>query len=165
MAESLTITASSKSEIYQELLPQIEAVISSETNITANLANVTAILKEAFGWFWVGFYMCDSDTQLVLAPFQGTLACTRIKKGGGVCGTAWERGETIVVDDVEKFPVHIACSSLSRSEIVVPIWVGKEVIGVLDVDSESLSTFDQEDQKGLEEICNVISKMIIRCEK
>lgn len=166
MAEQFYIPKmADKSLIYSEIIPQIESVIEAETNIYANLANVTAMLKEAFGWFWVGFYVVDKAAkQLVLGPFQGTLACTRIRKGKGVCGTCWERRETIVVEDVEIFEGHIACSSLSRSEIVVPIVVGGEVWGVLDVDSESVATFDDEDRVGLGKLGLIIEKMVERCE-
>ncbi len=160
MAESINLTCTSKEGIYKELLPQIEAVISSETNLIANLANITAMLKEAFGWFWVGFYICDTPSQLVLGPFQGTLACTRIAHGRGVCGTAWSTAQTVVVEDVDKFEGHIACSSLSRSEIVVPIFSGSEVWGVLDVDSDTLASFDNTDKCYLERLAEIISGCI-----
>ena len=137
MAEHLIITASDKAGIYAEILPQIKAVVSSETDLIANMANVSAILKEAFGFWWVGFYIVKSSEageELVLGPFQGPLACTRIKKGRGVCGTAWAKEETIVVPDVEQFPGHIACSSLSKSEIVVPVFdQNGKVMAVLDM--------------------------------
>lgn len=162
MAEDLKIIGGSKAEIYQSLLPQINALIDGEPNLVANLANVAAALKEQFNWLWVGFYLVKPDAkneqekELVLGPFQGPVACTRIKKGRGVCGRAWQNAETLIVDDVEKFPGHIACSSLSRSEIVVPIIRNDEVIGVLDVDSESLGNFDETDKKYLEEIVSSI---------
>ncbi len=160
MAEELIITAKDKGGIYAQILPQIEAVVSAETDMIANMANVSAILKEAFGFWWVGFYIvkptCSSDAshvekELVLGPFQGPLACTRIKKGRGVCGTAWVKEETIIVPDVEQFPGHIACSSLSRSEIVVPVFAADgSVMAVLDIDSEHLATFDVTDKEWLE---------------
>lgn len=162
MAEELKITAGSKEEIYRELLPQIRAVVEDEPDLIANMANVASMLHEAFGFWWTGFYrVCPSasaagEAVLVLGPFQGPLACTRIKRGKGVCGTAWQRGETVVVPDVEQFPGHIACSSLSRSEIVVPVWKGGEVVAVLDIDSRDLNTFDETDKKYLEEVVKVL---------
>ena len=155
MAEDLTITKGAKKEQYESLLPQIEALLTGEPNLVANLANIAAALKEQFNWFWVGFYWVIED-ELVLGPFQGPVACTRIKKGRGVCGTAWEKASTIIVDDVEKFPGHIACSSLSKSEIVVPVFKGGKVLGVLDVDSIELSQFDATDQVYLEKIVALI---------
>ena len=155
MAEDLTITKGDKIEQYESLLPQIEALLTGEPNLVANLANIAAALKEQFNWFWVGFYWVIED-ELVLGPFQGPVACTRIKKGRGVCGTAWEKASTIIVDDVEKFPGHIACSSLSKSEIVVPVFKAGKVLGVLDVDSSELSQFDATDQVYLEKIVALI---------
>jgi GAF domain-containing protein len=155
MAEDLTITKGDKKEQYESLLPQIEALLTGEPNLVANLANIAAALKEQFNWFWVGFYWVIED-ELVLGPFQGPVACTRIKKGRGVCGTAWEKASTILVDDVEKFPGHIACSSLSKSEIVVPVFKAGKVLGVLDVDSSELSQFDATDQVYLEKIVALI---------
>ena len=155
MAEDLTITKGDKKEQYESLLPQIEALLTGEPNLVANLANIDAALKEQFNWFWVGFYWVIED-ELVLGPFQGPVACTRIKKGRGVCGTAWEKACTILVDDVEKFPGHIACSSLSKSEIVVPVFKAGKVLGVLDVDSSELSQFDATDQVYLEKIVALI---------
>jgi GAF domain-containing protein len=155
MAEDLTITKGDKIEQYESLLPQIEALLTGEPNLVANLANIAAALKEQFNWFWVGFYWIIDD-ELVLGPFQGPVACTRIKKGRGVCGTAWEKASTIIVDDVEKFPGHIACSSLSKSEIVVPVFKAGKVLGVLDVDSSELSQFDATDQVYLEKIVALI---------
>jgi GAF domain-containing protein len=152
MAEDLIIASGSKTKKYQELIPQIKALIGSETDEIANLANVAAALKETFGFFWVGFYLVKAD-ELVLGPFQGPVACTRIQKGRGVCGTSWQNKATIVVEDVEQFPGHIACSSLSKSEIVVPLFKDGTVIGVLDVDSESLNSFDSTDAHYLEELC------------
>lgn len=156
MAEDLTIVQGSKSEIYRSLVLQIKAIIDGEPELIANLANICAALKEQFGWLWVGFYLVKSD-ELVLGPFQGPIACTRIKKGRGVCGTAWAEAKTLIVEDVEQFPGHIACSSLSRSEIVVPIIRNNEVIGVLDADSELLNHFDTTDQQYLEEIIAAVS--------
>jgi L-methionine (R)-S-oxide reductase len=153
MSESLIITSTDKEGIYKELLPQIESVIKQETDIIANQANISAILKEAFKFLWVGFYRVDKDNdELVLGPFQGPLACTRIKYGKGVCGTAWKEGKVIIVPDVDKFPCHIACSTASRSEIVLPIIKGKEVAGVLDIDSEKLDNFDSTDEVWLQKI-------------
>ncbi|MBS1566983.1 MAG: GAF domain-containing protein [Bacteroidetes bacterium] len=156
MAEDLHIQTGTKAEQYQALLPQIAALMEGETDVTANLANVAAALREQFGWFWVGFYLVKKG-ELVVGPFQGPVACTRIRKGRGVCGASWERAETIIVPDVEQFPGHIACSSLSRSEIVVPILRNGEVIGVLDVDSEKPDQFDETDQQYLEQLVNMIS--------
>lgn len=152
MAEQLELISGNKEEIYNSLIPQIKALIGNEKDAIANLANVSAALKEAFGFFWVGFYLVK-DNELVLGPFQGPIACTRIQKGRGVCGTAWENKKTIVVEDVEAFPGHIACSSLSKSEIVVPIVKNNRVIGVLDVDSDELATFDKIDEQHLTELC------------
>lgn len=151
MAEELTISSGSKEEKYQELLPQIRAVVEGESDPIANMANVASMLHETFGFWWTGFYRV-LDGGLVLGPFQGPLACTRIQKGRGVCGTAWERGETVIVPDVDAFPGHIACSSLSRSEIVVPVFQHGVVVAVLDIDSKELATFDEIDKKYLEEI-------------
>ena len=151
MSEDLSIIKGTKEEQYQTLLPQIKALITGEPDLIANLANIAAALKEQFGWLWVGFYLVKND-ELVLGPFQGPVACTRIKKGRGVCGAAWAQATTLVVADVEKFPGHIACSSLSKSEIVIPIIINNEVTGVLDVDSVLLNDFDETDKKYLEEI-------------
>ena len=156
MAEDLKITASgTKEEQYQALIPQIEALLYGETDLIANLANVAAALKEQFKWFWVGFYLVKND-ELVLGPFQGPVACTRIAKGRGVCGTAWDKAETLIVPDVDAFPGHIACSSLSRSEIVLPLFSHGEVIGVLDVDSSELNEFDETDAKYLTQVIDLI---------
>ena len=155
MAEDLSIITGSKTEQYQSLLPQIKALITGEPDQTANLANITAALKEQFGWLWVGFYLAKAN-ELVLGPFQGPVACTRIRKGKGVCGTSWEKAVTLVVPDVEAFPGHIACSSLSRSEIVVPLMRDGSVIGVLDVDSIRLDDFNETDRRFLEEIVSWI---------
>ena len=155
MAEDLTIAKGDKKTQYESLLPQIEALLTGEPNLVANLANIAAALKEQFNWFWVGFYWIIED-ELVLGPFQGPVACTRIKKGRGVCGAAWERSATIIVDDVEKFPGHIACSSLSKSEIVIPVFKDGKILGVLDVDSSELAAFDATDQVYLEKIVAMI---------
>ena len=155
MAEDLTIITGTKQEQYEQLLPQIEALLSGETDLVANLANVAAALKEQFNWWWIGFYLVKGD-ELVLGPFQGPVACTRIAKGRGVCGTSWAKAQTLIVPDVEKFPGHIACSSLSRSEIVVPVIRNNEVIAVLDVDSEALDQFDETDKTYLEQIIELI---------
>lgn len=155
MAEDLHINIGSKEEKYKNLIPQIQGLISGETDLIANLGNISAALKEQFGFFWVGFYLVKND-ELVLAPFQGPVACTRIKKGRGVCGTSWERSQILVVPDVEKFHGHIACSSLSKSEIVLPLKKGNEIVGVLDVDSECLSYFDEIDAMYLNQIVAMI---------
>jgi GAF domain-containing protein len=155
MPEDLAIVQGSKTAQYQAILPQIRALIGDEEDLVANLANVTGALKEQFGWLWVGFYLVKGE-ELVLGPFQGPVACTRIRKGRGVCGTSWERGETIIVPDVELFPGHIACSSQSRSEIVVPVIRKGAVIGVLDVDSEQVDQFDSTDRIYLEELVTAI---------
>lgn len=151
MAEEQLINQGTKAEQYKSLLPQIAGLTAGETDLIANLANITAALKTQFNWLWIGFYLVKKE-ELVLGPFQGPIACTRIKKGRGVCGTAWAKMETLIVDDVEKFSGHIACSSLSRSEIVVPIIRDNEVVAVLDVDSDALAAFDDTDKFYLEEI-------------
>jgi len=156
MAEDLHVIQGTKEEQYQSLLPQIKGLLEGETDLIANLANVTAALKEQFNWLWVGFYLVKNN-ELVVGPFQGPVACTRIKKGRGVCGTSWAEAKTIIVADVEKFPGHIACSSLSRSEIVVPVIRNNEVVAVLDVDSEAVDHFDETDKKYLELVINEIS--------
>ena len=155
MAEDLEIASGTKEEQYEALLPQLKGVLEGEKDLIANLANVAAALKEQFGWLWVGFYLVKED-ELVLGPFQGPVACTRIRKGKGVCGTSWAKGETLIVPDVDKFPGHIACSSLSRSEIVIPIIRKGEVFGVLDVDSVDLNTFDEIDRRYLQDIIALI---------
>lgn len=151
MSEDLQVINGTKKEQYESLLPQIKAVVDDETDLIANLANTCACLKEQFKWLWVGFYIVKND-ELVLGPFQGPLACTRIKKGKGVCGTSWAEKETLIVADVNAFPGHIACSSLSLSEIVVPVVRNGEVVAVLDVDSERYGEFDEVDKKFLEEV-------------
>src|ERR1700744_3570140 len=148
MAEDLQIASGTKIEQYEGLLPQVRGLLEGETDLIANLANVAGALKEQFGWLWVGFYLVKNN-ELVLGPFQGPVACTRIRKGKGVCGTSWEQAKTLIVPDVEAFPGHIACSSLSKSEIVVPIIRNGEVLGVLDADSIDLDAFDTEDQRWL----------------
>lgn len=155
MAEDLSVVQGTKEEKYQSVIPQIKALVEGEPDLVANLANIVAALMEQFKWLWVGFYLVK-ESQLVLAPFQGPVACTRIKKGRGVCGASWEKAQTIIVEDVEKFPGHIACSSKSRSEIVVPVIRGNKVMGVLDVDSEQLASFDSVDQQYLQEIVDLI---------
>ncbi len=151
MAEDLLIIQGTKEEQYQALLPQINALTTGEPDLIANLANICAALKEQFGWLWTGFYLVKIE-ELVLGPFQGPVACTRIRNGRGVCGTAWQQAQTLIVPDVEKFPGHIACSSLSKSEIVVPVIRHGKVVAVLDVDSEVYNNFDETDQQYLEEI-------------
>lgn len=155
MSEQLIIQGETKQERYEALLPQIKAVIEDESDLIANMANVAAMLHETFGFWWTGFYRVVGE-ELVLGPFQGPMACTRIKKGRGVCGTAWQQEETQVVPDVDKFPGHIACSSLSRSEIVVPVKQGEDIIAVLDIDSAELNTFDHTDRHFLEEIVTML---------
>lgn len=155
MAEHLSIAQGTKEEKYAELFPQIKSLIESESDPIANMANVAAMIHETFGFWWTGFYRV-LEGMLVLGPFQGPLACTRIKLGKGVCGTAWKEGKTQVVPDVDLFPGHIACSSASRSEIVVPIYHEGEVVGVLDIDSADLNTFDDVDAKWLEKVVELL---------
>jgi GAF domain-containing protein len=155
MSEDLIIHTGTKEEQYQALVPQIRGLLEGEPDLVANLANTTAALKEQFGWLWVGFYLVKGE-ELVLGPFQGPVACTRIRKGRGVCGSSWEKAETFIVPNVEKFPGHIACNSLSRSEIVIPVFKNGVVIGVLDVDSTDLDSFNATDQQYLEEIVSLI---------
>ena len=155
MAEDLSIATGTKEEQYEALIPQIRGLMEGETDLVANMANTVAALKEQFGWLWVGFYLVKAE-ELVLGPFQGPVACTRIRKGRGVCGSAWEKAETLVVPDVEKFPGHIACSSLSRSEIVVPVFKEGKVIAVLDADSTDLDSYDAVDRRFLEQIVSLI---------
>ncbi|WKV10704.1 GAF domain-containing protein [Marivirga harenae] len=160
MSESLLIDVNaSKEEKYKALIPQINALVDGEEDVVANLANITAALKEAFGYFWIGFYIVKNG-ELVLGPFQGPIACTRIQKGKGVCGSVWAEGKTLVIPDVEAFPGHIACSSASKSEIVVPAFKDQEVAMVLDIDSDELNTFDEIDQKYLEELMKSVSKFL-----
>ena len=155
MAEQLIIGGGTKQERYEALLPQIESVVEDENDLIANMANVAAMLHETFGFWWTGFYRVDGQ-QLVLGPFQGPIACTRIPYGKGVCGTAWQRAETVIVPNVHEFAGHIACSSASNSEIVVPIISDKQVIAVLDIDSTDFGTFDDTDQFYLEQIAKML---------
>jgi len=155
MAEELIIKTGTKEEQYLELIPQIAGLLDGEADVIANMANVTAALKEQFGWLWIGFYIVK-ENELVLGPFQGPIACTRIKKGRGVCGTAWEQMKTIIVEDVNQFPGHITCSSLSKSEIVLPVIRHNEVVAVLDVDHSIYATFDKTDELFLSEIIGLI---------
>ena len=156
MAEDIIIAKGTKEEQYEALIPQIAALVEGENDFVANLANIAAALKEQFQWLWVGFYIVK-ENELVVGPFQGPPACTRIKKGRGVCGTCWAENRTIIVPDVEKFPGHIACSSLSRSEIVIPLRKDNEFVGLLDVDSAQLSAFDNTDHQCLEQIVTLIA--------
>ena len=155
MSEQLIISGETKQERYEALLPQIASVAEGESDLIANMANVAAMLHETFGFWWTGFYRVVGE-ELVLGPFQGPMACTRIRKGRGVCGTAWAKAETQVVPDVDKFPGHIACSSASRSEIVVPVFREGEVVAVLDIDSDRLATFDSIDRHYLEQIVQLL---------
>ena len=159
MEQSFRTNIINKEEKYQHFLPDWQLLISGETDETAVLANTSAAIREAFGFFWIGFYLVKNG-ELVLGPFQGDVACYRIRKGRGVCGTAWAEAQTQVVPDVEQFPGHIACSSLSKSEIVVPIFQGDEVIGVLDIDSDQLATFDETDRIYLEKMMETLSKQL-----
>lgn len=157
MAEELIIPEGLlKEEKYEVLLPQLQSLVESESDVIANMANVSAALKEAFGFFWVGFYLVKNN-ELVLGPFQGPIACTRIKFGKGVCGTAWKEQKSIIVPNVDDFPGHIACSSLSKSEIVIPIYKDNKVVAILDVDSELLNHFDEIDEKYLTRIVSLIN--------
>lgn len=161
MAETLTLDSTAdKAEQYQQLLPQLEALISGEDDLIANLANIAAALKQSMNFFWVGFYLAKTEDMLVLGPFQGPIACTRIPKGRGVCGVAFEQGKTILVPDVDAFPGHIACSSDSKSEIVLPAFKNGKVAIVLDVDSDQLNDFDNTDQHYLEQLMEIISRKL-----
>ena len=155
MAESLIISDGNKNDRYSVLYSQIRSLLDSESDLIANMANVSSMIHQTFGFWWTGFYIVK-DGQLVLGPFQGPLACTRINYGKGVCGISWERKETVIVPDVDLFPGHIACSSLSRSEIVVPLFRGEDVYAVLDIDSKELSTFDEIDKEWLEKITSLL---------
>jgi len=160
MSEEIIINGETKEEKYISLLPQLKALVEGEEDMIANLANITAVLKQTFGFYWVGFYLVKNN-ELVLGPFQGTLACTRIGLGKGVCGTAWKEAKTIIVDDVDKFPGHIACSSASKSEIVVPIFdTHHKVIAVLDVDEDKYACFDETDKLHLEKIAALTTSVI-----
>jgi len=156
MAEDLYIIQGSKEDQYQSLIPQLKGLLAGEPDLVANMANMVAALKEQFRWFWVGFYIVK-ENELVLAPFQGPVACTRINKGRGVCGSSWQEAKTLIVPDVEKFPGHIACSSISKSEIVIPVMKNNEVVAVLDVDSEQHNFFDDTDKQYLEMIVELIN--------
>lgn len=156
MSEQLIFSSNDKEGRYKELLPQLTALLEGEKSLIANLANTTSALKMTFDFFWVGFYLIDGE-QLVLGPFQGPIACTRINYGRGVCGTSWKEGKTLIVPNVNEFPDHIACSSLSQSEIVIPILKDNKVIAILDVDSEQLNSFDAIDQQYLEKIGECVS--------
>lgn len=151
MAEDLQIFSGAKEEQYKSLFPQIKALVEGESDLIANLANIAAALKEQFGFFWVGFYLIK-ENELVLGPFQGPVACTRIAYNRGVCGAAWGKEETLIVPNVEEFPGHIACSSLSKSEIVIPVYIENQLIGVLDVDSDEIDNFDEIDEKYLKQL-------------
>ena len=156
MSEELYIPKeASREDIYKSLYPQLKALIGDEPDLIANMANISSALKESFGFFWIGFYRVIGE-RLVLGPFQGPIACTSIAFGKGVCGSAWKESKTIIVPDVDKFPGHIACSSQSRSEIVVPLFHNRSVIAVLDIDSDQLNTFDEEDAYWLEKICSLL---------
>jgi len=158
MAEDLTLLQNaSKKENYESIIPQIEGLLFGEENLVANLANIAAALKEALGFFWVGFYLVDSEDELVLGPFQGPVACTRIKKGKGVCGTAWEQDKTLIVPDVDEFPGHISCASASKSEIVLPVELNGKIVGVLDVDSDRPDDFDEQDHTYLKKILELLT--------
>ena len=160
MAEELLISKSTdKAERYKALIPQIEALVTGEPDLTANLANIASALKYGMDFFWVGFYLVKEE-QLVLGPFQGPIACTRIMKGKGVCGTSWEKAKTILVDNVDEFPGHIACSSDSKSEIVLPAFKNNEVALILDVDSDQLADFDETDQKYLEQLMRIVERLL-----
>lgn len=160
MAENLLVdVTASKKDKYELLLPQISALIEGESNVVANIANVIAALKQSFNWLWVGVYFVEGET-LVLGPFQGPIACTRISKGKGVCGSAWQNKQTVLVPDVDAFPGHIACSSLSKSEIVVPVFKGEEVAFIIDIDSEFLADFDQTDVYYVELIAGLLESSL-----
>ncbi|MBK6443809.1 MAG: GAF domain-containing protein [Bacteroidetes bacterium] len=164
MSENINIPSGlDKKEVYRSLIPQLKALVEGEKDTIANLANIIAAIKETFGFLWVGYYfvkVAGDQNELVLGPFQGPVACTRIGFGKGVCGTAWKETKTIVVPDVDLFPGHIACSSLSRSEIVVPVFINGKVVGVLDIDSKELNQFNAEDAEALEEIARLISTIL-----
>ncbi len=160
MAEQISVIEGSKAQRYQSLLPQIEALVSTEQDVIANMANISAALKEGMGYFWVGFYRAETPDMLVLGPFQGPVACTRIPKGKGVCGAVFEQRKTLIVPNVDEFPGHIACSSASKSEIVLPIFKRGEVAWVLDIDSDQLNDFDETDQHWLEKLTSMIGLML-----
>lgn len=160
MAENLIIApGTDKAKRYETLIPQIAALTTGEDDLIANLSNIAAALKETFQFFWAGFYLVKEDV-LVLGPFQGPIACTRIAKGKGVCGTAWAKRQVMIIEDVDKFPGHIACNSLSQSEIVLPIFKNNEVALVLDIDSDQLKAFDKVDEKYLLQITKIIEQLL-----
>ncbi|MCU4415234.1 GAF domain-containing protein [Acinetobacter sp. WU_MDCI_Axc73] len=159
MAEELLLQHGNKAEQYQSLIPQIQAIVADESDVVANLANICAALKQQFNWFWIGFYLVK-DNELVLGPFQGPIACTRIAKGRGVCGTAWQQQNVMIVPDVEQFPGHIACSSDSKSEIVLPVMKQNKCVAVLDIDSDRLDHFDHIDAKYLKQVVAIIEHFI-----
>ncbi|MCU4352882.1 GAF domain-containing protein [Acinetobacter ursingii] len=159
MAEELLLQQGNKAEQYQSLIPQIQAIVADESDVIANLANICAALKQQFNWFWIGFYLVK-DNELVLGPFQGPIACTRIGKGRGVCGTAWQQQKVMIVPDVEQFPGHIACSSDSKSEIVLPVMKQNKCVAVLDIDSDALDSFDEVDAEYLKQIVAIVEHFI-----
>jgi len=159
MAEELILEKGNKDDIYSSLIPQIKALIGDEKDLIANLANVSAALKQAFDFLWVGFYIVRED-ELVLGPFQGPIACTRIQLGKGVCGTSWEKNENMIVEDVDAFPGHIACSSLSKSEIVLPLAKDGKVFAILDIDSVEFATFDSVDEHHLNTLCRWLESIL-----
>ena len=159
MAEELLLQQGNKAEQYQSLIPQIQAIVADESDVIANLANICAALKQQFNWFWIGFYLVK-DNELVLGPFQGPIACTRIAKGRGVCGTAWQQQNVMIVPDVEQFPGHIACSSDSKSEIVLPVMKQNKCVAVLDIDSDTLDSFDEVDAEYLKQIVAIVEHFI-----
>ena len=160
MSQQITVIEGNKAQKYQSLLPQIEALVSTEDDVIANLANISAALKQAMGFFWVGFYRAETPDMLVLGPFQGPVACTRIPKGKGVCGAVFEQRKTLIVPNVDEFPGHIACASESKSEIVLPIFKRGEVAWVLDIDSDQLGDFDETDQHWLEKLTSMVGLML-----
>ncbi|MGQ2384955.1 GAF domain-containing protein [Acinetobacter ursingii] len=159
MAEELSLQQGNKAEQYQSLIPQIQAIVADESDVIANLANICAALKQQFNWFWIGFYLVK-DNELVLGPFQGPIACTRIGKGRGVCGTAWQQQKVMIVPDVEQFPGHIACNSDSKSEIVLPVMKQNKCVAVLDIDSDTLDSFDEVDAEYLKQIVAIVEHFI-----
>lgn len=160
MSEQITVIEGNKAQKYQSLLPQIEALVSTEDDVIANLANISAALRQTMGFFWVGFYRAETPDMLVLGPFQGPAACTRIPKGKGVCGAVFEQRKTLIVPNVDEFPGHIACASESKSEIVLPIFKRGEVAWVLDIDSDQLGDFDETDQHWLEKLTSMVGLML-----
>ncbi|MEQ1105470.1 GAF domain-containing protein [Acinetobacter ursingii] len=160
MAEELSLQHGNKAEQYQSLIPQIQAIVADENDVIANLANICAALKQQFNWFWIGFYLVK-DNELVLGPFQGPIACTRIGNGRGVCGTAWQQQKVMIVPDVEQFPGHIACSSDSKSEIVLPVMKQNKCVAVLDIDSDALDSFDEVDAEYLKQIVAIVEHFIL----